>query len=114
MSKEIENAFQIYRKSEYLKNKVEIVIPSFIDFDAGYRAALNLVPKHETPEQYKERMKKDWPDDAPVWVLVDNDYSSLCTYERSKKGGYPVDPKRTRVFIANVHGKPPADWRPEC
>lgn len=63
-------------------------------------------PKHETPEAYKQRTGKDYPDDAPVWKIMNN-LDWVLTVNKC----YNIynDP----VVIANEHGKPPADWKPE-
>ena len=117
LNKEIEKAFNDYREKEHLKKEIEVVIPAFIDFEAGWNAAFESIPKHETPEQYKKRTGKDYPDDGPVWsVGGPEDYENLTglywelvTYEDVKMGksnGFYV------LIATPEHGKPSADWRP--
>jgi len=62
-------------------------------------------PKYETSGQYKERTGEDYPKTAPVYIYV-SEWVLRHYHERCFFNG-------CSIVIANEHGKPPADWRPE-
>jgi hypothetical protein len=67
-------------------------------------------PKWETPEQYRERTGKAWPDD---WAVYTRAYSSgmswsrwaVCDYAEAKCTIYTV-----QTVCATEAGPPPDDW----
>lgn len=74
--------------------------------------------KYETPEDFKQRTGKDYPDDAPVWVRLDDVLVNigevenlwvLVTYEHYAVAYMEIS---KHIVIANEHGKPPADYKP--
>lgn len=67
------------------------------------------IPIYETPEQYKNRTGKDWPDDALVWVLLDF-YHRDKWFLKIYKDRICID---QLLIVADQPGKPPADYRPE-
>ena len=70
-----------------------------------YDTILTQVPKYETPEQYKERTGKDYPDDVPVWVR-------LCQHTEWNLSTAAAGTLYQDIVIANKNGKPPIDWKP--
>ena len=77
--------------------------------------ALLPIPDYETPEQYKKRTGKPWPNDGPVWIKRNDGkeypgggFWGVCRYKTSKDMGDKV--------IACVQGPnpPPNDWRSEA
>jgi hypothetical protein len=69
---------------------------------------LKAAPQWETPEQYKKRTGKAWPDFAAVYFY--NQYFEngwgVCHYITAKK--YYIF-----CVCATESGMPPADWKPE-
>ena len=72
------------------------------------------IPIYETPEQYKNRTGKDWPDDAPVWCglkMRQIDHTNITHWILTEFGS--AKSVKDRYFIiSNEAGKPPADYRP--
>ena len=67
-----------------------------------------FTPGYETPEQYKARTGKDWPDDAPVYALHNSDAGYWWQlYEFSN-----LHDSNWLLVCATEAGKPSADWRP--
>lgn len=63
-------------------------------------------PKHETVEQWEKRKGEPYPDDGPVWYMVE--YSeSVTVFELHEYEMFNDWQKyRDRIFVANHHGKP--------
>jgi hypothetical protein len=76
-------------------------------------AKLEGRPKWETPEQYKKRTGKAWPDSGAVYTICVKNHQEFW-YPKSlglvKKVGVPLK----NVIIATEAGPPPDDWRPEA
>jgi hypothetical protein len=69
---------------------------------------LQAAPRWETPEQYKERTGKDWPDEAAVYYYYTgfgNNWG-VCRYITAKE-------YNDLCVCATEAGPPPADWKPE-
>jgi hypothetical protein len=69
-------------------------------------------PHWETPEQYKKRTGKPWPDSGAVYTICVKNHREFWypkSLELVKKVGVPLK----NVIIATEAGPPPADWRPE-
>ena len=81
---------------------------------------MNLIPEFETPEQYKERTGKDWPDNAPVWWKVCDEEN--CPSEGHWHRGLFKE-MRDIFYLSEIYpyiilcfqspNPPPDDWRPE-
>jgi hypothetical protein len=90
---------------------------------------LKAPPRRETPEQYRERTGRDWPDDWGVYSLYETIGRSgekekkwFCEcYDYAKTGvdcydyyGETIRLRKPLVIIcATEAGCPPADWKPE-
>jgi hypothetical protein len=86
-----------------------------------YVAALVPIPEFETIEQHKDRTGEDWPDKAPVWVCVHEEWQ-LEEHWRAlqlendlirldKDFGDTHVP--LLIICATEAGPPPDDWRLE-
>lgn len=62
-------------------------------------------PKYETPDQYKDRTGKDYPDDAPVYFYFTPEWVLDEYWHKYVNAEYTV--------IANEHGKPPLNYKGE-
>jgi len=81
--------------------------------------------KWPTPEQYREKWGKDYPDDWAVYTLLspnflDTEHWNVKTFFEAKELKEQLDaieakfPKKYYIVCACTHwGKPLADWRPE-
>ena len=71
------------------------------------------IPDYETPEQYKTRTGKQWPDHGPVWFKRDDEkefpgggFWGVCRYKTAKE-------TRDKIIICVQGPNPPPDnWRP--
>lgn len=67
-----------------------------------------FTPGYETPEMYKARTGKDWPDDAPVYALHNSDAGYWWQlYEFSN-----LHDSNWLLVCATEAGKPPVNWKP--
>lgn len=68
-------------------------------------------PPWETPEQYKERTGENWLKSWAVYAAVWKDGKirdwKVMTHKKAYEERYQL------YVIANHHGKPKPDWRPE-
>jgi hypothetical protein len=68
------------------------------------------VPKHETPEQYKKRTGKNWPDEGAVWFKPERPTYfvwGVCRYITTKR-----DCDKTIICVQSPE-PPPDDFMPE-
>jgi hypothetical protein len=64
-------------------------------------------PKHETVEQWEERNKTSYPDDAPVWYIDSGCLGwTLWEYQVASKFYRCSESNNPRYVVANHHGKP--------
>jgi hypothetical protein len=75
-----------------------------------------LIPKYETPKQYKQRTGKEWSDDGPVWAMYKPYLSSvhweLFSFRQVKNASDNlINPNY--IIIATEAGKPLLSWKPE-
>lgn len=75
----------------------------------GYDISSYKSTKHETPEQYKERTGKDYPDDWAIYYkwIEGKDWKvttlkSFCSVDRNNPELF---------FVTALNGKPDPDWR---
>jgi len=69
-----------------------------------------IIPDYETPEQYKERTGKQYPDDGAVW------WFGRMNWFLSEYGWVVGEAKLGRVYpvvIACPPVPPPDNWKPE-
>jgi hypothetical protein len=85
---------------------------------------LEARPKWETPEQYRERTGKAWPDKGPVWFRhTCGNYQGkgkpdfiawwLKEYKDARDDYDFYLPNYKQIVCATEAGMPPKDWRPE-
>ena len=75
---------------------------------------MTLIPDHETPEQYKARTGKDWPDWGPVWYR--SKYGTVWAEWTVTVYDYLECIDRSReeqVICVQGPNPPPDDWRAE-
>jgi hypothetical protein len=76
---------------------------------------LEPYPDYETPEQYKERTGKPYPDSGLVWIYF-NPLYEWCdmTYRKAglNKNGVHGE-MYTMIVIADPPVPPPNNWRPQ-
>ena len=63
--------------------------------------------KWPTPEQYREKWGKDYPDHGAVYVLVGRGVWEVFRYDTFKGEDELI------VCACTLWNRPPADWRPE-
>ena len=66
-----------------------------------------------TPEQYKEIMDKDYPDDVLVWIAPSLSLSKWVETVYKNRHGYYYNQKAAIVIVQTAQTAPPADYRPE-
>jgi hypothetical protein len=70
---------------------------------------LKAPPRWETPEQYKKRTGKDWPDEGAVYfrcIHIEPGWG-VCRYISAKRDC-------DLCVCATEAGPPPEDWKPEA
>jgi hypothetical protein len=116
-------------RSDIVNNYVdEEHIPLFMGEDVvsmlnEVLAILKSPPRLETPEQYRERTGRDWPENALVYyryvgaseIYVAGEWS-YAAYKRIR--GFAREEKkyksgRYQIVCATEAGIPPDDWKPE-
>jgi hypothetical protein len=74
-------------------------------------------PRWETPEQWKKRTGKPWPDNWAVYTLYKDEYSSqrwwFCQSYNFAKTAKIMGHSVLAIVCATEAGPPPDDWRPE-
>ena len=83
-----------------------------------HKGLVQAIPNFETPEQYEARTGKPWPNDAPVWCLMDTVLINwhLTYFRETEDGrlyinGHYIGIKA--VICAQGPEVPPDNWRPE-
>jgi hypothetical protein len=75
------------------------------------------VPDFETPEQYENRTKECWPDNAPVWYRpagIDNaPYGWECARYEVARMEADFSTRKFEFVCAQGPEAPPDGWRPE-
>ena len=80
----------------------------------GMAHTLDRIPDYETPEQYKTRTGKQWPDNGPVWIMRDDEkeflgggFWGVCRYKTAKE-------MRDKIIVCIQGPQQPSDnWRPQ-
>jgi hypothetical protein len=74
---------------------------------------MKYFPDHETPEQYRARTGRRWPEDGPVWILRDDEkeflgggFWGVCRYKTAKDMGDRI------IICVQGPNPPPKGWRP--
>jgi hypothetical protein len=68
------------------------------------------IPDHETVEQWEERTGEEYPDTAPVYVLLSNGGNSL--WLPTDRITAPEFNSSIPFVVATEAGSPPSNWRP--
>ncbi|GHT66454.1 hypothetical protein FACS1894110_10190 [Spirochaetia bacterium] len=68
--------------------------------------------KYETPEQFKERAGREYPDDWAVYVVCKgHPHVSICSFKDAKKiVAYYKDMPQTIICVNTDFGLPPGDF----
>lgn len=105
-----EDLFQVIKNPDYYRSNVVDVLKLFVRTLETIDLFLAKSPTYETPEQYKERTGKEWPDRNAVYALHGEDgkkYYCPSSYMLAKRG------KRKIIICATEAGCPPDDYLPE-
>ena len=98
--------------SKYFENGLGL--ECYLDWEHG---SMSRVPDYETPEEYKERTGKPFPDNGLVWFrerewyFSNGSWTSWIGKEFGQVMGIVSDEEQ--MVIADPPVPPPDDWRPE-